>query len=431
MVYCKVMIRTLLVALAALALLGCGGTEEAAPPAATTTAAAAAPAEDVLAASNDLTGTELFWADGRTLEPVDGRSVSFSYYYSAVERSPDGGTLALGADDRGYVQLVDLDRMASLGTVEVGGSGYFERLHWVAPDRLLASVSGLPSRVVALDPAAQRVVAEHELQGTVLSSRPVEGGLVLLLAPSDRIGPASLVVFDGESVRTAELREIRAGWEQVSEGDTEEEYRSRQSIPGLAVDPSGSRALVVPAGNRVAEVDLETLEVRYHDLSEPISLLGRLRDWLEPAAHAKTTDGPDRNAVWLPSGLVAVSGSHYVADGDRMDVTPAGLALIDPSDWSVRRLSDEPNWVTLRGDALLASSWKENSNEQGVIVLDADGEERFSLTRRAADLTQTSGGLLYVATADGSRYELVDLATGETVGRATPKRPAWLVYIEE
>ena len=425
------MMRTLPVALLTLALLGCGGTKDAAPPPTTNATAAAAPADAVLAVSNDLTGSELFWADGRTLEPVDDRSVSFSYYYSAVDRSPDGGTLALGADDRGYVQLVDLERMESLGTVDVGGSGYFERLQWVAPDLLLASVSGLPSRAVALDPAGQRVLSEHELQGTVLSSQPVEGGLVLLLAPSDHIGQARLAVFDGESVRTAELREIRAGWEQVSEGETEDDYRSRQSIPGLAVDPSGSRALVVPAGNRVAEVDLDALEVAYHDLSEPVSLLGRLRDWLEPAAHAKSVDGPERNAVWLPSGLVAVSGSHYAADGDSMDVTPAGLALIDPRDWSIRRLSDAPNWVSIRGDALLASAWKEDTHEQRVIVFDTDGEERFSLTRRAADLTQVSGGLLYVATEEGRRYELVDLETGETVGRAAPDRPASLVYLDE
>jgi len=424
------MIRTVPVALVALALLGCGGKGEgAAPPPGTTATAAAAPAEEVLAVWNELTGSELFWADGRTLEPVDGRSVSFSYYYSAVDRSPDGDTLALGADDRGYVQLVDLDGMEALGTVDVGGGGYFERLHWVAPDLLLASVSGVPSRVVALDPAAQRVLSEHELPGTVLSSRPVENGLVLLLAPSDRIGPARLAVFDGESVRTAALPEIRAGWQH--EGDTEADYRSRQSIPGLAVEPSGSRALVVPAGNRVAEVDLETLEVGYHDLSEPVSLLGRLRDWLDPSAHAKTIDGPERNAVWLPSGLVAVSGSHYVAEGNSMDVTPAGLTLIDPGDWSVRRLSDEPNWVATRGDALLASSWKEGSREQAVIVFDLDGEQRFSLARRAADLSQASGGLLYVGSGGGSRYELVDLESGETVARATPERPTWLVYLPE
>ncbi|MGH3037684.1 MAG: hypothetical protein ACRDMU_10935 [Gaiellaceae bacterium] len=424
------MLRTLPVALAVLALASCGGTKEAAQPPATT-AAAAGPADAVLAVSNDQTGSELFWADGRTLDPVDDRSVSFSYYYSAVDRSPDGATLALGADDRGYVQLIDLDAMESLGTVDVGGSGYFERLNWVAPDVLLASISGTAGRAVALDPAARTVRSEHVLPGVVLSSQPIDGGLVLLLAPPERIGPARLAVFDGESVRTAELSEVRAGWEQVSEGETEEEYRSRQSIPGLAVDPSGNRALVVPAGNRVAEVDLETLEVAYYDLSEPVSFFGRLRDWLEPAAHAKSVDGPERNVVWLPSGLVAVSGSNYAADGDRMDVTPAGLALIDPDDWSVRRLSDEPNWVALRGDALLASAWKEDSGEQTVTVFDTDGEQRFSLRRPAADLSQTSGGLIYAATSNGARYELVDLETGDTIGRATPERPAWLVYLDQ
>ena len=423
------MIRTLPVMVATLALLGCGGREEADSPATTTTATAAAPAESVLAVwHDDVRGSELFWADGRTLEPLDGRSVAFSYYYSAIDRSPDGGLLALGADDRGYVQLVDLDRMESLGTFDVGGSGYFERLHWAAPDLLLAAISGLPSRVVALDPATQKVLSEHELEGTVLSSQPIEGELVLLLAPADRIGRARLAVFDGESVRTTELGEIRAGWEQ--EGETEEDFRARQSIPGLAVEPGGGRALVVPAGNRVAEVDLQTLKVRYHDLSEPVSFFGRLRNWLEPAAHAKAIDGPERNAVWLESGLVAVSGSHYTADGDEMDVTPAGLVLIDPGDWSVRRLSDDTNWVAGRGGALLASAWKENTSEQTVTVFDTDGEQRFSLARHSADLSQVSGSLLYAATNEGRTYELVDLETGESVGRATPERGTWLAYVE-
>jgi hypothetical protein len=66
-----------------------------------------------------------------------------------------------------------------------------------------------------------------------------------------------------------------------------------------------------------------------------------------------------------------------------------------------------------------------------VVVFDTDGEQRFSLTRRAGDLSQVSGGLLYVATAEGRRYELVDLETGETVGRATPKRGTWLAYLDE
>jgi hypothetical protein len=428
------MLRSLLLASAAVfALLGCGGSEDAAAPReaspATSTQAAPEAEEELLAVWNDLAGSELFWADAETLEPVDGRSVSFSYYYSAVDRSPDGGALALGADTRGYVQIVDLERMEAVGTIDVGGrsEGYFERLHWVAPDLLLASVSGVTSRAVAIDPGARRVLSEHELEGTVVSSHPVEGGIVFLLAPSDRIGPARLAVFDGEEVRSTELREIRAGVQQ--EGETEEDYRARHSMPGLAVEPSGGRALVVPAGNRVAEVDLETLEVRYHDLSEPVSLLGRLRDWLEPAAHAKTIDGPTRIAVWLENGLVAVSGEDYMADGDRMETEPAGLMLIDPGDWSVRRVNDEAGWVAVRGDALLASSW--HGSEAGVTALDLEGNERFQRTSgKLVDFSYTAGGRLYAAGNEGRVYELIDLATGETVGRAEPERPAWLVHYE-
>lgn len=420
--------RTFLVAAAALALAGCGGDDGTRSPRG---APAPSPprAEAVLAVSTETAGSRLFWANGRTLEPVDGRSVSFSYYHSAVDRAPDGGILALGADDRGYVQLVDLGRMESLGTIDVGGYGFFERLHWVAPDRLLASISGEPSRVAALDPTTRRVFSVQELEGTVLSSSPVEDGLVLLVAPSGRIGPARVVAFDGGGVRSTVLREIRAGWEQ--EGEADEDSRARQSVPGLAVEPSGERALVVAAGDRVAEVDLETLAVRYHDLAEPVSLLGRLRDWLEPAAHAKAISGPERNAVWLPSGLVAVSGSDYAANGDEVDVTPAGLALIDPVAWSVRRLDDEPSWAAFRGGVLLASAWDETSGEQTVTVFEADGNHRFSLSRESTDLSQVHGGYLYAASQDGTRYELVDLRTGDTVGRATPERSTWLVDVDD
>lgn len=356
---------------------------------------------------------------------MNRRSLAFSYFYSVAERSPDGKTLALGAGERGYVQLVDLERMRSLGTLDLGAGGFVERLHWTAPDRLLVSLGGQTGRVAALDPATGEIRSSHELRGTILRSSEAGDELVLLLAPADGIGPAGVARFDGRSVRVAELSEIRAGLEQV--GDVEEDYRARQSLPALAVDPTGTRALVVPAGNRVGEVDLRTMEVSYHDLSEPVSLLGRLRDWLEPAAEAKLIDGPERSAVWLPSGLVAVSGADYSADGDDFDVTPAGLALIDPDDWTVRRVSDEPSSVELREGVLLASAWPRDGVPLTLLVADPDGTERFTLVPEKGDLAQASGEHLYVASGEGRRYEIVDLVTGATVGRATPERPTWLV----
>jgi hypothetical protein len=414
------------------ALAGCGGgsDDEAAPPRPAGTGAPPS-SEPVLAATSIPNGSRIHWVDGRTLEPVDPRSVEIPFYTANVERSPDGSSLAVGGSETGDVQLVDLEEMRAVGAVDIEGASYVERLNWVRPDLLLASLGGLTSQVSAIDPVTRKIVSTHDLGGTTLYSQPTEDAIVLLVAPPDRIGPAQVVVFDGSEPRSVELAEVRAGWEQIEGAEgSGDDYQARQSVPALAVDPAGTRALVVPAGNRVAEVDLETLAVAYHDLAEPVSLLGRFRDWLEPPAQAKAIEGPDRNAVWLPSGLVAVSGSHYSEDEDGMDVTPAGLALIDPSDWSVSRLSDEPSWVTLRGDALLASGWTVGADEQTLTVFDPDGTLRFSLAREGADLSQVSDGYVYVATHEGTRFEIVDLETGETVGRAQPKRETWLLQTD-
>jgi hypothetical protein len=419
-------LRLLLGAATVVALMACGGKDDdiAAPP--TTSPAAPSPAP-ILAASYDPDGSRVLWVNGRTLEPFDGRSVAVPFATGVGALSPDGGVLAVGENEGGRVQLVEVESMRALSTFEIGRTSWVERLHWATPDLLLASLGGSTSRVAALDPLTGEVVSEHDLEGVTLYSHPAGKELVLLVAPAAGIGPARLVVFDGSELRSVELGEVQAGWEQ--EG-SDEDFMARQSVPALAVDPSGARALVVPAGNRVAEVDLRSLEVAYHDLAEPVSLLGRLRNWLEPSAHAKAMDGPDRNAVWLPSGLVAVSGSQYTMDGDSVDVTPAGLAVIDPSDWSIRRLSDQPSRVTFRGGALLASAWTEGLDQQVLIVFDVDGTSRFSLIREGADFSQVSGHHLYATTPDGTRFEIIDLETGETVGRAAPRLETWLLYLD-
>jgi hypothetical protein len=76
------------------------------------------------------------------------------------------------------------------------------------------------------------------------------------------------------------------------------DFRARcpQQIPGLAVAPDGRRAVVIPAGGRVADVDIDALRVSYHELSERTSVFKRLLNWLEPEAEAKTVAGPNRFA---------------------------------------------------------------------------------------------------------------------------------------
>lgn len=429
--------KFLLVAATAAALAGCGGSKDAAAPpttfttsgVTTTTTTAptpSAPTDAVLAATSTGAGNEVFWADGSTLEPVDNRAVKVPFFMSVGQLSPDGSLLAIGGSESGNVQFVDVDRMKTVGTVNVGSASYVDHLIWAEPDVMLASLGGNPGVVAAIDPATHEILSEHDLGGATLYSEPAGKELVALVAPTDHIGPARLVVFDGSGLREVTLNDVPAGWEQM-EGTDDSDYRARQAVPGLAIDPEGKRALVIPAGGRVAEVDLDSMKVAYHELSEPVSLWGRVRNWLEPAAEAKGIDGPDRNAVWLPSGLVAVSGAQYTDDGKNVKVTPAGVTLIDPSDWSVRRLSDEPSWVTLEDDALLASGWREGTDEQVLIVFDTDGEPRFSIARKGADLSQVSGNHLYATTHNGTRFEIIDLQTGELVARAQPRRETWIL----
>ena len=260
-------LRFLLLAAAVAALAGCGGSDDASAPttgstASTTTSQSSSPVpkDQLLAGTSHAAGNELFWVDGRTLEPVDDRGVEVPFFMSVGEHSPDGTLLAVGESEGGAVQFIDVDRMRTLGTADVGSASYVEQLHWVKPDLLLASLGGTPGMVAALDPTTQQILSTHDLGGATLYSRQAGERLVSLVAPTSRIGPARLVVFDGSELREASLAEVPAGWEEI-EGSDDSDYRARQSVPALAVDPEGKRALVIPAGGRVAEVDLDTMEV--------------------------------------------------------------------------------------------------------------------------------------------------------------------------
>jgi len=159
------------------ALAGCGGDDDtASPPPAPPTAAASSPgdAEPLLAVSSDAAGSRLAWVDGLTLEPVDGRSVAIPFFAAVGGLSPDGTAVAVGANEGGGVELVDLERMRSLGTVETGGS-FVQKLHWAGPDLLLAALGGATSKVAAIDPGTGEVVDERDLGGTMVYAERTDG----------------------------------------------------------------------------------------------------------------------------------------------------------------------------------------------------------------------------------------------------------------
>ena len=377
--------------------------------------------------------------DPQTLRPVDGKGLDLGRVHGFPTFSPDGELLAFtDVYSYGQVQVVNVEHLRTVARVDIGEESVRDPvgpLAWL-DDRLLAVVEdGRPGDlVVALVDAFRGSVDESgRVHGPtwVQQSASSDRHLVLLLGrPTQGVfRPTELAVADSEGrVRTVTLA-------RISSGLVEDEPVSRSVDPALAVDEDGERAFVVGAGALVAELDLETMEVRYHELSRPVSLLGRLLDWLEPQAIAKgPTEGVTRKAVWLGNDLLAVTGSDTdvsVGADDEVEesIVPAGLSLIDTKQWGVRLVDERVGEIALADDALLAWTFAEEFvprrlRESGLTVYELDGRERMRLFEGESiwDL-QAAGRLAYVGVGHWSALHVVDLATGKVVARL--KREAW------
>jgi hypothetical protein len=422
-----------------LAAAGCSG-ERASAPDATEATSSVTEAADATAPRPAVLG--LLWEGQRaqlarmnpvTLRPIGRRVEVADGVIHAI--SPDGETAALtstvvtgpgGTSDRAELLLVDLSAMRPAGKeLELPEAGWVGETIWEQPGRLVLLLGGEPPHVVTVDPHGPRVLRSQPLTGRLVVTDAKAGRLVALLAPASRIGSLRLVVVEASgAARTVALPGVVGGWEPLDH--PEDAYATRQRIPGLAVSPDGERAVVVPAGGRVAEIELDWLRVSYHDLSEPVSLLGRLRNWLEPGAQAKVTEGPDRYARWLGNHHVAVTGmdNHGLSEGE-VDASPAGLRLIDTRDWSVRTLADEATGIIVVRDLLLAfgGPYAADAGGEGIGLraFGADGKERFHVLGSElvgwVDLAWPYG---YVPHAnDETKVDVLDLRTGRLVTTAS------------
>ena len=242
------------------------------------------------------------------------QAVKLGHNGGAWSFSPDESLVALAGAAPLEIRIVDIGQMRLDKVLPLPRD--FARppeepavtsLAWPTERRILALVEwgAWNHALVVIDPFERRIVSREAIEGTLVALARTQEGLALLLAPIGRIGPARLLLVDSAGdQRSIALADVPAGLETI---DPQRSVQ-RLALPALAVDPAGARALVVPAAGPVAEVDLASGRVGYHDVHEPVSLLGRLRNWLEPAAEAKTADGAERQAVWVGEHLVAVSG---------------------------------------------------------------------------------------------------------------------------
>ena len=326
---------------------------------------------------------------------------------TATAFSPHGSRLALGTVHPG-VEIVDARRMKRLGFVRLRATGWVTSLSWQR-GTLFAVVSGeTATTAFVIDPAGRQVLQRHRLDRTMIAAEPAKGVIVLLTAPRRGIGPVELSVLGGKGMASAPVPGITGGTKTTNDSKT---FRAQQVLPALAVEKERGRALIVSAERTVATVDLGDLAVEYHRLPEPVSLLGRLHNWLEPAAEAKILEGPQRKAIALGGGLVAVTGVDYAGATSE----PAGLTLIDTSEWSLRKLDEETSDATRVGETLLAYGLR-----SGLVGYDLQGRERFHLFGdKEIDVVETAGGLAY-AFLGAERRAIVDAAAGRVLGRARP-----------
>jgi hypothetical protein len=294
-------------------------------------------------------GTDrMVWLDPLTLRPSGSRLVeipSFAYW----DRSPSGSRVVFG-DHAGTLWFVDPVKLRIVGAV--GLRGFSDpRLAWVAPRALLVVDQ---ASIALVDPIAMRVQWRKTLPAAVRPFLPegvarAASGLVFLAAPIDgSVGATTLVSVDVSGhVRSVVLAQIQSG-----AADPLGNSVFTGSEPGLAVDPVKNTAYVVGGDGTVAAVDLATLAVSTHGTTRTL-------------AHAdKVLSGPTRDAVWLGSGLLAVSGENDNAWLDSNNkyqetVQPAGLTIIDTRTWTGRLIDPEASGVTFAGGLLIArgESW--------------------------------------------------------------------------
>jgi hypothetical protein len=269
-----------------------------------------------------------------------GRAIRMGHFAHAWSMSPDRSRFVAAAGWRptkgqpAALRFVDLVTGRLEGTLSLPGE--FRRVTataWVH-GRVLAAVGGSSSTAVySIDPERRVTISRVEFPGAVVRGERGRNGLVLLLAPPDRIGPATIAVVDqSPRVRSVVLDRITAGTTATRVG---QERRTTVRRPALALAPSGRRAYVFGAGEPAAAVDLRPLAVRY----APLRVM---------AAAGKQAEGSVRTAATLPDGRIVVTGFDYG------ETTPVGLSLVDPKDWSRRMLDPAANWFTVAGGLVFA-----------------------------------------------------------------------------
>jgi hypothetical protein len=205
------------------------------------------------------------------------------------------------------------------------------------------------------------------------------------------------VVGRDGGVRSFAIDGLAVGRDPDTESETERIVHFAQ--PGLAVASDGSRAYLVTR-DRAFEVDLATGAASSHPLAAGRAL-----------QKSGGYDGSFRTAAWARPGVLVVTGSDdhasIGADGHvKVDAEPAGAALVDTRDWSVRVVDATATYASVGSGALVVSGVL-----PGATIYGLDGSRRARLFGRQYVGIVALGRRAFVQTQAGW-YAVVSLRTG-------------------
>lgn len=377
-------------------------------------AAAAKPGDPVLGVRGVKAGVLVQRYDRQTLRPY-GPSLYVGAPAWTWSRSPAGSTIALaGGEHRGVVVFLDVVTLHRTSTFRFA-SGRPVAARWVTSDRLLlVTVSDSGTAVRLLDPRAPRQLRQLDVSGQLVRGARTRDGVALLVGPSEGLGPSRLVLVDGElGVRTLALPRNATGWSRRAESGTGEVV-ARMRAPALAVSPSGVRAVVVGADEPVAEIDLVSGAVTYHQVNVR-----------RASRRAKLVTGPDLQAEWLRSGAVAVTGTIYGGldeTSSSLRQTPFGLMLLDTRTWATRIVDPVVHSFVTAGDRLVVAG-----EGAGITWYDVAGRRQgHVLGRRSVTDTAWVGTFGLARSWSDARSWFVDLGRGRAAGAGDAVPPMFL-----
>lgn len=374
-------------------------------------------------------GTSLRPIDPETLRPLRRRGLRLGGWVDGHRFSPDRRRAAFGL---AFGELVFVDMATlTLRARMVLGSPEVEvhPVGWPREDLLIAVACNgtgkygcLRHRILLVDAERYRVRARIHLGGGSTWEYDAHTGRAVFLVSSDRERrPARVVVIDRHaSVREVELRRITVGGTLLYGGPP------RLRSADLAVDRG--RAVVVSPYEPVAEVDLRTLAVRYHEvpgLDPPVSSLRRVP--LEPW---QGTHSPYENSYRIVGrfgdGLLRVSGLEQRLAGNRVRRVVLDARILDTHTWSARPAKRHERGE-IAGDLHLVSRQRVDDNRKSFVgpfrldAYDRAGRLRYSIRRPHYLTWRVFEHRLYVGTVNGRMTRVYDLRTGRFLRHIRPR----------